>query len=257
MATKLREARNHGPADPPPAVDSNPLVAKLENVTHIPDADRRALLDACRDVRKKAARRDIIREGEKPDHVHLILDGWACRYKVLPDGTRQIMAFLVPGDFCDLHVTILGEMDHSIAALTAAEVCYVPCDRMDALTERPQLSRAFWWATLVDEGVLRAWIVNLGRRDAYEAVAHLFCELHVRLKNVGLVEDDCFDLPLTQEVLADALGLTPVHVNRVLQRLRQEELISLHGGALTILDAARLRKAAGFNPNYLHVKERV
>jgi CRP-like cAMP-binding protein len=148
-------------------------------------------------------------------------------------------------------------MDHSIATLTRAKVAYIPRDRMDALAERPKLTRALWWATLVDEAVLRAWIVNIGRRDAYEAIGHLICELHCRMKNVGRAADHAFELPLTQEEFADALGLTPVHVNRVLQRLRAEGLITLKRGALEILDYPRLEAAAGFNSNYLHIEQRL
>jgi CRP-like cAMP-binding protein len=202
------------------------------------------------------ARRNVIREGERPDHVHLIVEGWAARYKLLPDGARQITAFLIPGDFCDLHVTMLGEMDHSITTLTRAKVAYIPRSNMDALTERPGLAKAFWWATLVDEAVLRAWIVNVGRRDASEAIGHLMCELYVRMKNIGLADDHVFELPLTQEEIADALGLTSVHVNRVLQRLRSEDLISFRQGLLTIHDYPALEKASGFNSNYLHIERR-
>jgi CRP-like cAMP-binding protein len=202
------------------------------------------------------ARRNVIREGERPDHVHLIVEGWAARYKLLADGARQITAFLIPGDFCDLHVTILGEMDHSIMTLTRAKVAYIPRSKMDVLTERPGLAKAFWWATLVDEAVLRAWIVNVGRRGAFEAIGHLMCELYVRMKNIGLADDHVFELPLTQEELGDALGLTPVHVNRVLQRMRSDDLISFKGGWLTIHDYRGLEKASGFNPNYLHIQPR-
>jgi CRP-like cAMP-binding protein len=234
-----------------------PLIAKLETVVRLPDEDRRALAALGVNAREMGARRNIIREGDRPDHVHLIVEGWAARYKLLPDGARQITAFLIPGDFCDLHVTILGEMDHGIATLTRSRVAFIPHSVMEALTQRPALIKAFWWATLVDEAVLRSWIVNVGRRDAFEAVGHLLCELYVRMKNVGLVEDHRFDLPLTQEEIGDALGLTSVHVNRVLQRLRAEDLISLRHGHLTIHDYRRLEKAAGFNPNYLHIERRV
>ncbi|HEV2747775.1 MAG TPA: Crp/Fnr family transcriptional regulator [Allosphingosinicella sp.] len=238
--------------------DRNPLLRKLDNVTRLSGDDRAALADACRDTREFAAHHDIISEGDKPDHVHLILDGWAARYKVVPDGARQITAYLIPGDFCDLHVTILREMDHGIAALTPVTAAFIPHDRMEALTrQRPALTRALWWATLVDEAVLRAWIVNLGRRDAYQSVAHLMCELHVRMKNIGSVTEGKFDLPLTQEEIADTLGLTPVHTNRVLQRLRGEGLIELKARQLTILDGGRLRQAAGFDPNYLHSRQQV
>ncbi|HEY0412543.1 MAG TPA: Crp/Fnr family transcriptional regulator [Allosphingosinicella sp.] len=235
----------------------NPLLAKLETVADLPAEDRAALAEIGLGARDMAPRRNIIREGDRPDHVHLMVEGWAARYKVLPDGARQITAFLIPGDFCDLHVTILGEMDHSIATITRARVAYIPRSRMDALTERPKIARAFWWATLVDEAVLRAWLVNVGRRDAFEAIGHLMCELYLRMKNVGLATDHSYELPLTQEELGDALGLTPVHVNRVLQRMRAEGLISLNRGALTIHDYRRLESASGFNPNYLHIEQRV
>ncbi|HEY0311151.1 MAG TPA: Crp/Fnr family transcriptional regulator [Allosphingosinicella sp.] len=235
---------------------ASPLVVKLESFATLAAADRAALADLGRYARDLGARRNVIREGDRPDHVHLILDGWAARYKLLPDGTRQITAFLIPGDFCDLHITILGHMDHSIATITRATVAYVPRAVMDALTDRPSVAKAFWWATLVDEAVLRAWVVNVGRRDAYESIGHLMCELYLRMHNVGLTTDHSYELPLTQEELGDALGLTPVHVNRSLQRMRADGLISLDRGALTIHDYRRLEKASGFNPNYLHFERR-
>jgi CRP-like cAMP-binding protein len=232
------------------------LARKLETFAPLDEEERQALDHVCRNAREMEARRNIIREGDRPDHVHLIVDGWAARYKLLPDGARQIVAFLIPGDFCDVHVTILGEIDHSIATLTRAKVAFIRRDDIDALTERPRLAKALWWATLVDEAVLRAWLVNIGRRDAFEAIGHLMCEMYCRMRNVGLVEGHSFDLPLTQEELADALGLTPVHVNRVLRRMRADEMITLKGGSLTILDYNRLQDASGFNPNYLHIERR-
>jgi CRP-like cAMP-binding protein len=232
----------------------SPLVAKLETRARLADEDRAALNTLYRDAREVSARRNIIREGDRPDYIHLMVEGWAARYKLLPDGARQITAFLIPGDFCDLHVTILGEMDHSIATLTRSKVAFIPRATMDRLTDRASLAKAFWWATLVDEAVLRSWIVNIGRRDAFEAVGHLVCELYVRMKNIGLVEGHRFEVPLTQEEIGDALGLTSVHVNRVLQRLRSDDLISFSQGMLTIHDYRQLEKASGFNPNYLHIE---
>ena len=231
-----------------------PLVAKLETRGPLSDEDRDDLNALCADAREVGPRRQIIREGDRPEFVHLIVEGWAARYKLLPDGARQITAFLIPGDFCDLHVTILGEMDHGIATLTRSRVAFIPRATMESLTERPSLTKAFWWSTLVDEAVLRSWIVNIGRRDAFEAIGHLICELYVRMKNVGLADGRSFEVPLTQEEIGDALGLTSVHVNRVLQRLRTEELISFRQGLLTIHDYRRLEKASGFNPNYLHLE---
>jgi CRP-like cAMP-binding protein len=235
------------------AVDT-PLIAKLETRARLTERDRDDLNALYSSAREIGARRNIIREGDRPDHVLLMVEGWAARYKLLPDGARQITAFLIPGDFCDIHATLLDEMDHGITTLTRSRVAFIERGKMDSLTERPSLAKAFWWTTLVDEAVLRNWIVNIGRRDAYEAIGHLICELYVRLKNVGLVEDHRYDLPLTQEEIGDALGLTPVHVNRVLQRLRSEDLISFRHGLLTIHDYQRLERASGFNANYLHIE---
>jgi CRP-like cAMP-binding protein len=238
-----------------PKSSGNPLIAKLETFAALDEDDREALIAAFADVRAIRADRDIISEGEHPEHIHLVIEGWAARYKLLPDGSRQITAFLLPGDFCDLHITILPAMDHSILALTRSKVAFVPAAVMEALPlERPKLARALWWATLVDEAVLRAWIVNLGRREAHERVAHLICELHVRLRRVGLADEGRFEMPVTQEELADALGLTAIHTNRVLQRLRAEGLITLKERRLAILDIEGLRKLAGFDPNYLHAR---
>lgn len=235
---------------------TTPLVAKLETRARLSEEDRDDLNALYKEARDVGARRNIIREGDRPDYVHLMVEGWAARYKLLPDGARQITAFLIPGDFCDLHITILGEMDHGISTLTRSRVAFIPRSRMEDLTERASLAKAFWWSTLVDEAILRSWIVNVGRRDAYEAIGHLFCELYVRMKNIGLVTEHHFDLPLTQEEIGDALGLTSVHVNRVLQRLRSEDLISLRQGVLTIRDYRRLEEASGFNANYLHIERR-
>lgn len=230
-----------------------PLFAKLGTVMKLSDADRKALEGLSTHVRRVEALRDITAEGDRPEHVHLVLEGWAARYKVTPTGARQITAFLIPGDFCDLHITVLAEMDHSIAALTSATVAQLVPDRIAELSHtHPHLVTGLWWATLVDEAVLRSWIVNLGRRSALQRLAHLICELHLRMAHVGLAEHDVFRLPLTQEQLADALGLTPVHTNRTLQALRARELLAWHGRDMEILDIARLRQVAGFDANYLH-----
>lgn len=234
------------------------LIARLETVADLSDDDRASLSALCRDVRPIPAKRNIISEGERPEHTHLIVDGWAARYKLLADGARQIVALLIPGDFCDLHATVLGHMDHGIVAVTACQVAFIPPVQIDELTSRHNgLTKALWWSTLVDEAVLRSWVVNAGRRDAYQRIAHLMCEMHARMKMIGLVTDGQFDLPMTQDELADATALTPVHVNRTLQRLRNEGLISFRGGQLAVLDVLKLQQAAGFDPSYLHIKRRV
>ncbi|WP_129794378.1 Crp/Fnr family transcriptional regulator [Sphingosinicella sp. CPCC 101087] len=240
-------------APDPDLAARNPLIRRLERITKLSEDDRNAIIDVSRATRDVGAHRDIISEGDQPDNVHLMLRGWAARYKMLPGGARQITAYLIPGDFCDLHVTILRKMDHGITALTPATVAYISREHIRELTEqRPALTRALWWATLVNEGVLREWIVSIGRRDAYERLAHLLCELHSRMRMIGLAVDETFDLPLTQEQLADTLGLSAVHINRTLMRLRREGLIELGGKTLRILNGAVLRDAAGFDPTYLH-----
>ena len=201
-------------------------------------------------------RKDLIREGDEPRDVQLILEGFACRYKLLADGRRQIMAYLLPGDFCDLHIFILRRMDHSIATLSPCRVAAIPRRRILELTERPAIARAPWWATLVDEAVLREWLVNIGARPAEERIAHLLCELLLRLRTVGLASGGGYALPITQAEIADTMGLTNVHVNRVLQRLRAEGAITLEERRLVILDVDRLMAFSGFDPNYLHLAER-
>lgn len=236
---------------------TNPFIAKLEHGAALSDDDRRALVRAIRDTRQIGARQDVIAEGQKPDNVHVVLDGFACRYKLLHDGERQIMAFLVPGDMCDLHITILGAMDHNIGTLGPCLMAFLPKDVLADLTEaRPAVNRALWWATLVDEGTLREWLVSMGRRPADKQMAHLFCELLLRLESVGKAKGNSFDFPVTQTDLGDTLGLSPVHVNRVLQQLRADGLIALSDKTLKVLDREGLEEFAGFDPNYLHLKQR-
>jgi CRP-like cAMP-binding protein len=232
------------------------LILKLEQFTRLSSEDRRALHHAASlQQRRLGPRHDIIHEGDRPEFVNLILDGWACRYKTLEDGRRQITAFFVPGDICDLKVFILREMDHSIGTLSPVLLAEIPRDVVLDLTEgSSRLARALWWSTLVSEAIEREWVVNLGQRSATERVAHLFCELFLRLRAVGRTSGNSCELPVTQAELADTLGLSTVHVNRTLQDLRAENLIILRGKVLTIPDLDALQRAAMFNPNYLHLQ---
>ncbi len=235
----------------------NAFVDKIRSYVPLTPEDVVILTAACGNVRKVPARHDLIREGEKPESVFVVLEGWACRYKILPEGGRQIVAFLIPGDFCDMHVSVLDEMDHSIATLTSARIAMISHREIEALIDsRPSITKAFWRTQLVDEGVLRAWIVSMGRRDALQRVAHLLCELYVRLRVIGLAENGRCQIPLTQIVLADSLGLTPVHVNRVLRRLREAGAMTNEGGKMGIADVEQLAHIAGFDDNYLHRKLR-
>jgi CRP-like cAMP-binding protein len=230
------------------------LALRLEAFTRLSPDDKAAIAKLSKVARVIPPRRDLIREGDTPKHVHLMLDGWACRYKTLPDGRRQIVAFFVPGDLCDLNVYILREMDHNIASITRLAVADIDRETMDKLTaEYPRVTQALWWEALVDIAVQREWTLNIGQRTAYERIGHLLLELFLRLRSVGLTQADGCDFPLTQTDIADATGLTAVHVNRTLQELRRDGLILLERKRLRIPDLEKLKEAAMFNPNYLHL----
>lgn len=231
----------------------NRFIKKLQGLAELTAKDEAALLDATGAPRVYTARQDLIREGDEPGPMFVVLEGWVCRYKILPTGTRQILAFLMPGDACDLHIKLLAEMDHSIQAITPSLVATVSRDRMNALMDNhPNIAKAMYAAQLVDEGILRAWIVSMGRRSSTERVAHLICELYLRARSIGLTGDGQFDLPLSQLVLADALGMTAVHINRVLKEMRLSGAMALNRGSVTILDPVKLIHIAGFDENYLH-----
>lgn len=164
--------------------DSNALTLKLEHGAKLDDADKAKLVQMTRSARDVRAHIDLIREGEKPDCVRLILSGFACRYKLLDHGSRSIMGYLLPGDFCDLHVSILGEMDHNIATFSECSVVEIDNNEMDELIEAsPRIARAFWWAELVEQAIQRQWLVNMARRPADQRLAHLLCELLPPLKS--------------------------------------------------------------------------
>ncbi len=232
---------------------SNILIRKLELFGSLPESDKRMLEEVSAHPRSVPGRQDVIREGESPADVQLVLSGMACRYKDLPDGKRAIFAYLVPGDFCDLNIFILKSMDHCIATLSPCTIATIPRKRVLEMSERPAIARALWWATLVDEATLREWLVNIGQRNAETRIGHLFCELNLRLQSIGLADAGEFSLPITQTELADTMGLSTVHVNRSLQSLRARGLIFFKSGRLVIPDVDRLASACQFNPNYLHI----
>lgn len=235
----------------------DPLVAKLNCFAPLSAEERTLLASAYERTIAGAAGSDIVTEGERPQHIHVLLEGWAYRYKMLPDGGRQIMAYLMPGDLCDVHIFILKAMDHSIGLLCDARIGLLTEQAMLDLLDNPRIGRALYLSTLVDDATSREWLANSLRRDPFERVAHLFCELWVRMNAIGLVEADSFDLPLTQAELGDTIGLNPVSVNRVLQRLRAEQMITLGRKRLTLLDPKRLIAISGFDPNYLHLDKSI
>lgn len=236
----------------------NRFIAKLRSMAELDGSAVKALANATAKPRKVAAKRDLIREGDRPGPVFVMLDGWACRYKVLPTGTRQVLAFMMPGDSCDLHIGLLAEMDHGIQTITPSVVAKIDqADMADLMDNHRGVAKAMYTAQLVDEGTMRAWITSMGRRTSRERVAHLMCELYVRARNVGLQQHQTVTLPLSQVLLADALGMTAVHLNRVLKELRELGAMTLQRGKLTITDAAKMVDAAGFDENYLHRRLRL
>ena len=237
---------------------SYPLISKLERHGPLSDEEKNVLREVTSRVRDYGPRQDIVREGDSPTESCLILEGFACRHNNLADGRRQITAIHVSGDFADLHAFLLKKMDDGVATLTRCKVALFPHERLREITrEQPYLTRVFWMTTLVDGAVHREWMTGLGRLSARERLAHLLCELFVRLETMGLTRDHSYDFPITQAELGDAFGLSTVHTNRVLQELRGDGLITLEGKTLTILDWDRLRGEAQFNPEYLHIGQKL
>ncbi|WP_296744192.1 Crp/Fnr family transcriptional regulator [Mesorhizobium sp.] len=232
------------------------LIKKLEHFVHLSSNDKDVLARAAAErVRKLGAHEHIVAEGEKPKAINLMLDGWACRYKHLEDGRRQIVGFFLPGDLCDLNVFILREIDHSIASIGGVTVAEITRHAFETILDgHARIAQALWWDSLVTIAIQREWTVNLGQRDALERVAHLFCEIFLRLQAAGLTRGKSCHFPVTQTELADATGMSTVHVNRTLQELRNMRLINLTNRMLTIPDLPRLMRTGLFNPNYLHLE---
>ena len=229
---------------------------KIELAADLTDEERAALRELLTKSLEFPAGQDLVAEGSRPGFSTVLLEGLACRYRTLPNGSRQIMAFQIPGDWVDLHSYFLRTMDHAVGAITRCRVAQIPHPQIrETLDSHPRLGQAMWRDTMVDSAVFREWVVNLGRRDAYERVAHLLCELHTRLEAVGLTNGYSYGLPLTQTDLADSVGISTVHVNRVLQKLRGEGLITFGGKSVTIHDWDRLVEVGGFDAGYLHLDE--
>jgi CRP-like cAMP-binding protein len=231
------------------------LASKLSAFTRLSTEDHEVLARLCSNTVRVDARRDLVEHGERPQFVHLVLEGWAARYKGLPDGKRQIVGLFVPGDFCDLNVYILRRMDHTIGAITRLKVARITPEAMEELTaEYPRITQALLWHELVTAATQREWLLNIGQRSAHERLGHLLLELYLRMRTVGLAQNGTCDFPLTQTDLAEATGLTSVHVNRMLQELRSEGLIELERKQLHIPNVQRLMDVTMFNPDYLHLE---
>lgn len=233
----------------------SPLTAHLAAYVDLTGPERELIQAAAsKTIRSVGPHQDIVREGDEPRTVKVVLEGWVARYKQLPDGRRQILALMIPGDICDANAFIRTQMDHSLCSLTQVRYAEISQADFEALmTSSPRIIKALWWSELVTVSIQREWTTNLGQRMAYERIAHLFCEVFTRLQTMGLTDGESCEFPLTQGDIADATGLTPVHVNRMIQALRHDGLIELRDKRLQLRDPARLREAAMFNPSYLHL----
>lgn len=237
--------------------DIHPFIRKVENIAlfALSETEKAALAALPMQVAVFEAGQDIVREFDRPTRSFAILDGVACMYKTTQAGKRQILSYQIPGDVPDLQSLHLEVLDNSIATISRCRIGFVQHEALRTLFhDHPRLTGVFWRSTLTDAAILRAWMLNIGRRAAYARLAHLLCEMFTRMRVVGLVDDQGCALPMTQTELGDALGITTVHVNRTLKELRGTGLITLQGGRLTVLDWARLKAAGEFDATYLHVQ---
>jgi CRP-like cAMP-binding protein len=239
---------------PPPTLQ--PMFQKLSYWHDLDEGDEEAILNLPYRTKRIERQGYIIRERETTTHSCLLLSGFAIRHKIVLDGARQIVAIHLKGDIVDLQNSFLTTADHSVQVLTESEVAFIPRDEIKKLAfTRPNIGMAMWFDTLVDASVFREWIANVGRRDARTRLAHLLCEFSLRLKVAGLGEATDYELPMTQEQIADATGLTAVHVNRTVKVLEAEGLITRKSSrSVTIGDWKKLAQAGDFDSNYLHLK---
>ena len=229
------------------------LIRKLCLLSNLADEDRRAIAALPMSLQSVRSLHHLVREGDRPTDCCLLVDGFACRYKVTVTGDRQIVSFHMRGDLLDVQHLLLATADHHVQTITEARVAWIPKEMMIALARaRPAIGEALWKDSLVDASIFREWVLNVGRRDARSRIAHMLCEFIVRCEAVGLGSPEGLDLPMSQEQIADATGLTSVHVNRMLRALSEEGVISRRGRRIQVEDWDMMRRVADFDPIYLH-----
>jgi CRP-like cAMP-binding protein len=235
-----------------------PLIRRLEANNALSPEDREAMLALPCKLRYLEPATYIVREGDHPRTCAVLLSGFAFRQKITGDGARQIIALHIPGEALDFQNLFLDVSDHNVQMLTRGQVADVSIAAFQQIAlERPNIGRAILVTTLIDASIFREWVLNVGRRDSRSRLAHLLCEFAFRLEANGLVRaDHGYELPMTQEQLADATGLTPVHVNRVLKSLEADGLILRNRRNISFPDWRRLRDVGDFNQRYLHLRER-
>lgn len=231
------------------------FLARILRHSRLTSEEQQAILGLRSHAAQFAARRDIVTPGQLVDHACLIVKGLAARFDLMRDGRRQVTALHIPGDMCDLHSVVQPRTAWSITSMTATTVLHVPhVDLRQIAIHYPAIAMAFWRDTAADAAVLAKWVGNLGRKDAQARLAHLFCEIGYRMELIGMGSRQCFNLPLTQEQLADVTGLTAVHVNRTLQALRESGALSFQAGVAQIHDMDRIVALGEFDPNYLRLQ---
>lgn len=237
-------------------IELHTLVRTFESLVAMSDSDRAILSGLAMQVASIAADQDLARQGDRPSRCCLILEGFAAVTKITSAGRRQIVAFQFTGDLPDLQSVHLRVLDSSISTLTRCRVGFVSHEEVNRIARlSPTLHSALWRAALIGHSILREWVANIGQREAYPRLAHLICEVLTRLRAIGLASERGCPFPFTQTELGDATGMTPVHVNRTLQALRTEGLITLTAGRLEVHDWDRLKTIAGFDPTYLHLAQ--
>ena len=233
------------------------MVGKLGYWQPLDAADRQAILDLPHTLKRVEQHHYVIRDRDKAAYCCLLVAGFAVRHKIVGGGYRQICAIHMKGDLVDLQNSLLGTADHSVQMLTTGHIAMIPREEIVRLAfERPAVGRAMWYDTLVDGSIFREWIANVGRRDARTRVAHLLCEFALRLKVAGLGDEVGYQLPMTQEQLGDATGLTSVHVNRTIKQLEADGLIDrVSPRSIAIGDWKKLADVGDFDSHYLHLSE--
>lgn len=230
-------------------------IKKVRRRIDVSAEEERSIQGLVSETRRVGPDQVLIREGEPLSNSLMLTSGWLSRNKDLPGGERQVLHLHVSGDFADLHGYTLKRLDHDVMTLSECEIAVVPHERIQRLIERhPRLGRYYWFSTNLDAAITREFVLSLGQRSALSRMAHLFCELHVRLCIVDQARPDGFEFPLTQRELSECLGLTVVHVNRTLQEMRRRGLVELESRQLTILDKAGLEAVAEFDPGYLYLE---
>lgn len=238
-----------------PSPEHGRLIVKLESIARLEAHDREAI--AALPLRKRSVEAgvDIVAHGAIPTECSFVIDGLLCRYALTGEGNRQIVSFHIPGDLPDRDSLHMAALDHSVGSLSAARIAFIPHAALYRLVEtHPNIALAFWRDAVAEGGVYRQWLTSIGRRTAKQRLAHVICETFARMEAVGQADSGQFHFPVTQGQLGDALGLSSVHINRTLQELRNDGLLTWKGTVVTILEPERLREAGDFDPSYLRLK---